>query len=199
MERSIAFYHQLGLTLASVYKYKGRAVWAALESDRAELMVSTDGDAVDPTRQGVLFYLYSPDLTTLREQLLAAGIEPGEIEDGAPGTTQEMWPHRPRWVRADGRADRLVGRPVHVVDTGGERAVTWGHLTGAALRCRSARIAAVVGTFMDSCIGLPPTVSPRALTPLHTPGDSEVDRSGQPDRARLGRRATASVRHNKQR
>jgi len=90
VERSIAFYHHLGLTVASVYKYRGRAAWAALESDRAQLMVSTDGAPVDPTRQGVLFYLYSPDLTALREQLLAAGIEAGEIEDGTPGPAQEM-------------------------------------------------------------------------------------------------------------
>jgi len=77
VERSIAFYHHLGVTLASVYKYKGRAVWAALESARAQLMVSTDGDPTDPARQGVLFYLYSDDLRALREQLLAAGIEAG--------------------------------------------------------------------------------------------------------------------------
>ena len=90
VERSIAFYHQLGLTLASVYKYRGRAVWAELLSDRAQLMVSTDGDPIDPAGQGVLFYLYSDDLRALREQLLASGLEPGEIEDGTPGPTQEM-------------------------------------------------------------------------------------------------------------
>ncbi len=90
VQRSIDFYHHLGFTLESVYKYKGTPVWAALESDRAQLMVSTDGDAVDPAGQGVLFYLYSSDLAALREQLLGAGIDAGEIEDGTPGPRQQM-------------------------------------------------------------------------------------------------------------
>ena len=38
----------------------------------------------------MLFYLYSHDLAAPRDQLLAAGIEAGEIEDGSPGPHQEM-------------------------------------------------------------------------------------------------------------
>jgi hypothetical protein len=90
VERSIAFYHHLGFTVASVYKYRERPVWAALQSDAAELMVTLDGDPIDPAGQGVLFYLYSHDLPALRGQLLAAGIDAGEIEDGTPGPRQEM-------------------------------------------------------------------------------------------------------------
>lgn len=88
--RSIAFYHHLGLTLASVYKYRGTPIWAELESEGALLMVSTDGDPIDPAGQGVLFYLYSSDLAALREQLIAAAIDVGKIEDGTPGPRQEM-------------------------------------------------------------------------------------------------------------
>jgi hypothetical protein len=65
-------------------------VWAALRSEGAELMVSTDGDPIDPGGQGVLFYLYSPNLAALREQLLADGIDAGEIVDGTPGPRQEL-------------------------------------------------------------------------------------------------------------
>jgi ketosteroid isomerase-like protein/predicted enzyme related to lactoylglutathione lyase len=90
VQRSIDFYHHLGFTLESVYMYKGTPVWAVLESDRAQLMVSTDGDPIDPAGQGVVFYLYSPDLAALREQLLGAGIDAGEIEDGSPGPLQQM-------------------------------------------------------------------------------------------------------------
>jgi ketosteroid isomerase-like protein len=90
VQRSIGFYHHLGFTLASVYKYKGTPVWAELESDGAQLMVSTDGDPIDPAAQGVLFYLYSPDLVALREQLLVYGVAAGEIEDGTPGPRQEL-------------------------------------------------------------------------------------------------------------
>jgi len=90
VERSIAFYYHLGFIVASVYKYKGAPVWAELRSEGANLMVSTDGDPIDPAGQGVLFYLYSDNLAALREHLLANGINVGEIVDGTPGPTQEM-------------------------------------------------------------------------------------------------------------
>ena len=90
VEHAIAFYQHLGFLVASIYKYRERAGWAALESDEAKLMVSTDGDPIDPAGQGVLFYLYSNDLAALRAQLLANGIEAGDIEDGTPGPRHEM-------------------------------------------------------------------------------------------------------------
>lgn len=90
VQRSIDFYYHLGFTLASVYKYRGTPVWADLQSEEAALMVSTDGDSIDPAGQGVLFYLYSHDLPALREQLLANGINVGEIEDGTPGPSEQM-------------------------------------------------------------------------------------------------------------
>jgi predicted enzyme related to lactoylglutathione lyase len=90
VERSIAFYYHLGFIVASVYKYRGTAVWAELRSEEAALMVSTDGDSIDPAGQGVLFYLYSADLAALREQLVADGIDVGEIVDGTPGPSNEM-------------------------------------------------------------------------------------------------------------
>ena len=90
VERSIAFYYHLGFVVTSVYKYRGTPAWAELRSEAAELMVSTDGDSIDPAGQGVLFYLYSDDLAALREQLLADGIHVGEIADGTPGPPQEM-------------------------------------------------------------------------------------------------------------
>lgn len=50
----------------------------------------TTGDAIDQAGQGVSFYLYARDLAALREQLLAEGIDAGEIVDGTPGPRQEM-------------------------------------------------------------------------------------------------------------
>src|SRR5215471_10618363 len=90
VERSIAFYHHLGFIVTSIYKYRGRPVWAELRSEGAALMVSTDGDSIDPAGQGVLFYLYSSNLAGLRAQILAEGIDVGEIVDGSPGPRQEM-------------------------------------------------------------------------------------------------------------
>src|SRR6201999_4338019 len=90
VERSVGFYHHLGFAVKSVYEPDGRLVWAALESDEAELMVALAGEPVDPRRQAVLFYLYADDLAGLREQLLAAGIKAGRIKDGRPGPRHEM-------------------------------------------------------------------------------------------------------------
>jgi hypothetical protein len=90
VERSIGFYYHLGFTVTSVYHYRERPVWAALVSDDAELMVSTDGEQIDPDRQSILFYLYSDNLAALREQLLGARIDAGEIVDGTPGPTNEL-------------------------------------------------------------------------------------------------------------
>ena len=90
VQRSIDFYYHLGFTVESVYKYRGTPVWADLHSDSAGLMVTTDGDPIDPAGQGVLFYLYSHDLAALRQQLLVSEIEVGEIEDGSPGPSEQM-------------------------------------------------------------------------------------------------------------
>jgi catechol 2,3-dioxygenase-like lactoylglutathione lyase family enzyme len=90
VERSVGFYRNLGFTVQSEFKYRGRLSWAALESDAARVMFEGTIDPIESDRQGVLFYLYSHDLTALREQLLAAGIEAGQIEDGSPGPRQEM-------------------------------------------------------------------------------------------------------------
>jgi ketosteroid isomerase-like protein/catechol 2,3-dioxygenase-like lactoylglutathione lyase family enzyme len=90
VERSVAFYHHLGFTPRSVYKYRDHLAWASLESEGAEIMFEGGSDPVAPDREGVLFYLYSNDLPALREQLLAAGLEAGEIEDGSPGPSEQM-------------------------------------------------------------------------------------------------------------
>ena len=89
VERSVDFYHHLGFIPTSVYKYRDMLAWAALESDGAEVMFQRS-DPIEPDRQGVLFYLYSHDLAALRDQLRAAGIDAGEIEDGSPGPRHEM-------------------------------------------------------------------------------------------------------------
>jgi catechol 2,3-dioxygenase-like lactoylglutathione lyase family enzyme len=90
VERSVAFYHHLGFTPESVYKYRERLAWAALVSDGAEIMFEGGSDPAAPDRESVLFYLYADDLAALRSQLLAAGIAAGEIEDGSPGPREEM-------------------------------------------------------------------------------------------------------------
>ncbi|MEK6273125.1 MAG: hypothetical protein AABM42_10840 [Actinomycetota bacterium] len=46
--------------------------------------------AIDPRQQRILFYLYTPDLTALRESLGAQGVAVGPIVDGSPGPEREM-------------------------------------------------------------------------------------------------------------
>ena len=90
VERSVAFYYHLGFSPQSVYKYRGRLAWASLESEGAEIMFEGGSDPIAPDREAVLFYIYSHDLAALRNQLLAAGVEAGKIEDGSPGPREEM-------------------------------------------------------------------------------------------------------------
>jgi catechol 2,3-dioxygenase-like lactoylglutathione lyase family enzyme len=90
VERSVAFYEHLGFEVQDVARYDDRLSWASLKSGAAEIMFEGTHGPSDPDHQRVLFYLYSDDLAALRADLLAAGIEAGEIEDGSPGPREEM-------------------------------------------------------------------------------------------------------------
>jgi predicted enzyme related to lactoylglutathione lyase len=88
--RSIAFYELLGLRVCETYEPAGRLVWAHLRSQRAALMLALAEEPVTAREQGVLFYLYTPDLAALRDHLVAAGAGPGQIVDGSPGPREEL-------------------------------------------------------------------------------------------------------------
>jgi hypothetical protein len=88
--RSIAFYELLGMRICATYESGGRLVWAHLRSERAALMLALAEEPVDAREQGVLFYLYAPDLAALRDHLVAAGAGPGQIVDGSPGPREEL-------------------------------------------------------------------------------------------------------------
>ena len=90
VERSVAFYEHLGFIVEDVARYRDSLSWASLQSEGAEIMLEGTYGPSDPDRQRVQFYLYSHDLSALRDQLLRAGIEAGKIEDGSPGPREEM-------------------------------------------------------------------------------------------------------------
>jgi hypothetical protein len=90
VEASVDFYRHLGFSLQEEAKYRDRLSWGLLRSGDAEIMFEGTHGPSDPDHQRVLFYLYSPDLAALRHQLVAAGIDPGQIEDGSPGPREEM-------------------------------------------------------------------------------------------------------------
>ena len=90
VERSVVFYQRLGFTVQRIFKPGDRLLWAALDSEGAELMLTDASDPIDRDGQGVLFYLYSHDLAALRDQLIEQSVQVGEIEDGTPEPRQEM-------------------------------------------------------------------------------------------------------------
>lgn len=87
---TVSFYALLGFQVTAEHRPHGRLVWAALASGAAELMVAETERPPDPSRQGVLFYLYTTDLDELREHLRAHGAASSGIEDGSPGPRREM-------------------------------------------------------------------------------------------------------------
>ena len=88
---SIAFYQLLGFHVTASHPDGApEPDWASLEADRARLMLARADEPVVAPGQGVLFYLFSRDLFGLRERLIAAGLEAGEIMDGRPGPNAEM-------------------------------------------------------------------------------------------------------------
>ncbi len=91
VERSVAFYRLLGMTVHETHRPDDRLEWALVKNEGAELMLARAGEAVEPREQAVLFYLYAPDLAALRDHLLSQGAWPGRIVDGSPGPRQEMW------------------------------------------------------------------------------------------------------------
>jgi catechol 2,3-dioxygenase-like lactoylglutathione lyase family enzyme len=84
--RSVAFYRRLGLEVRNTHELDGRLVWAYLagpspepNDSGARLMLAQGDGPVDPEQQAVLFYCWSPDVRALRDALLAAGVDVGEI------------------------------------------------------------------------------------------------------------------------
>ena len=81
VERSIAFYSQLGFEVGNTFAPEGaeKAVWAWLYSDAAQLMVTAAEEPVVAEQQRVLFYIYTDDVAAAHEELAEAGLNPGTI------------------------------------------------------------------------------------------------------------------------
>jgi catechol 2,3-dioxygenase-like lactoylglutathione lyase family enzyme len=95
VQRSIAFYELLGFAVSATHGPSDRLDWAALEHQQAKLMVARADSPVDPSGQGVLFYLYTHGLPALHTHLRAHGQAAGAIRDGTPGPRHEMRLHDP--------------------------------------------------------------------------------------------------------
>jgi catechol 2,3-dioxygenase-like lactoylglutathione lyase family enzyme len=90
LERSIAFYAQVGFSVRNEFRDGDRLSWAFLTTPSPEpneasgrLMLGLAEEPGDPERQGVLFYCWSADVAQLRDDLLAADVEVSAIEHPA--------------------------------------------------------------------------------------------------------------------
>jgi hypothetical protein len=90
MERSLAFYRQLGFTPRNTHPLGGEPLWAFLQSEEASLMLACSDAPIVHPEQANFLYLYAHDLSGLRDRLVAHGLAPGEIYCGAPGPREEM-------------------------------------------------------------------------------------------------------------
>ena len=80
--RSIAFYERLGFAVSNTFTPDDASEpdWAWLSSGDAHLMFTTARDPIVPEQQAILFYLYVDDVAATRNELVAAGLQPGPIE-----------------------------------------------------------------------------------------------------------------------
>ena len=84
VQRSVDFYRLLGMEVRNCLKAgsgtgSGNVQWAHVACERADLMFARATEPVVPSQQAVLFYLYSPNLITLREHLRAEGVHVSSI------------------------------------------------------------------------------------------------------------------------
>jgi hypothetical protein len=79
-QRSVDFYKLLGMEIrGSLRNSSGDLQWVHLTCAQADLMFSRASHPVIASQQAVLFYLYSTDLISLRNHLLASGVEVSPI------------------------------------------------------------------------------------------------------------------------
>jgi catechol 2,3-dioxygenase-like lactoylglutathione lyase family enzyme len=79
IEDSAPFYERLGFTVVDTDRCTPLG-WARLHCEGGALMFLRAEHDVDPKAQGVLFYMYTPDLPALRAELVAQGISVSPIE-----------------------------------------------------------------------------------------------------------------------
>ncbi len=79
IEDSIVFYQWLGFRLIDDDGCVPIG-WARLHCASGDIMFLRAEHPVDASKQGFLFYLYTPDLPPLREELVAAGVDVSEIK-----------------------------------------------------------------------------------------------------------------------
>ncbi|MBP7588228.1 MAG: VOC family protein [Thermoanaerobaculia bacterium] len=83
VERSIRFYERLGFQVIDSEGATGCLGWARMhtaDGSAIMLLLAEPEVHIRPEAQGIMLVLYTPELVALREQLIAAGERPGDIE-----------------------------------------------------------------------------------------------------------------------
>ena len=93
---SVDFYSLLGFEPISTVGGIGQNHWwVYMRAERARLMLAAATEPVAAEAQAVLFYLYADDLRRLRDQLVAAGLDPSPIAYPPHMPAGEMRLHDP--------------------------------------------------------------------------------------------------------
>ena len=74
IEKSILFYELLGFVVIDTEGDRPLA-WARMHCESGSIMFLRLEKPLDPSKQGFLFYLYTPDLAGLRQHLSANGVK----------------------------------------------------------------------------------------------------------------------------
>jgi len=79
IEKSLEFYARLGFT--TVFVQGKPAGYARMECSGGAIafLLAEKEHPINPTAQGVLLYMYTPDLAGLHEQLVASGVTVSKI------------------------------------------------------------------------------------------------------------------------
>jgi catechol 2,3-dioxygenase-like lactoylglutathione lyase family enzyme len=82
VERSISFYEKLGFEVGNEPLKNDQGVKTFVwmhHGSAAQIMLTRAGQPLDPGSRYMMFYLYSTDMPSFREQLIARGIEVGNV------------------------------------------------------------------------------------------------------------------------
>jgi hypothetical protein len=74
IERSIRFYELLGFVTVDTDRCTPLG-WARMHCEGGAIMFLRAEEPLDPVRVTTMLYMYTPDLVSLREQLLAVGVK----------------------------------------------------------------------------------------------------------------------------
>lgn len=115
VQASLSFYAMLGFTpVDAMNDEHGNMFWVRAQSLAAEIMLAQASGPIDAEQQAVLFYMYSPDLSTLRATMIERGLRDAGVYLGArsPDDTTRM-------VHAIAHPDHMKGGELRVIDPDG--------------------------------------------------------------------------------